>query len=621
MSTAAVPPGLAFPRSERKKTARKIFEIDDGAPQHRAKPKCARKPSALGPKAASSASAEDPEFDGGQTWANDPRSQASLEVLERAIDLVPNMRAAPSFLGTNSQAHPNPFSPIADLMDNGIEAGASEMRISLHKLRGEPMLTMTDDGRGMTERALLDGPLSLCYTSKHGTHYGMGATTSIPAIGGFCLIFSVTAGGHRTLGFLSSKLSAKVQASQTKMPQCTWTPPRADGTSELLATQGADAPLGLDARRASLQVILEFSPYPTEAALLEVFAGMPPHGTRLVMWDLAKGIYRPDEAAHDVINAKAPPDSHPHETSLRALMEVIYYCDDELPPPMALWLMGTQVVPRNWSAYLHLSRRYSLSKSLPRAASSSFVEFGYRVPLPVLIDNFRSRSHTKDASLQSYSGVFYYNRDADKVRLIVPLEQSKVQKPMEQGKVGMAVTQRRICEWGFGLLGVCVEAHLRPAHNKREYLSHATNSEVHALFKSVDERMRRHLKECVVDCFRSAVAPLSNLPRETPPLPAAPCALAPSSRGHPPARDHAHAATAGHRGANHGTVGAGGTSYDGVADVERGPQRAPLAPKPAPAARFEEGQRVRAADGLCGRVCFDPAARGYYRLQVRVRVS
>ena len=117
---------------------------------------------------------------------------------------------------------------------------------------------------------------------------------------------------------------------------------------------------------------------------------MPRHGTRLVMWDLAKGIYKPDEAAHDVRNAKAPPDSHPHETSLRALMEVIYYSDDEQPPPMALWLMGKQVAPRNWSAYLHLSRRYSL----PRAASSSFVEFGYRVPLPTLIDNFRCRSHT-----------------------------------------------------------------------------------------------------------------------------------------------------------------------------------------------------------------------------------
>ena len=43
------------------------------------------------------------------------------------------------------------------------------------------------------------------------------------------------------------------------------------------------------------------------------------------------------------------------------------------------------------------------------------------MPLPVLIDNFRCRSHGKDATLQSYSGVFYYNKDADKVRLIVLL--------------------------------------------------------------------------------------------------------------------------------------------------------------------------------------------------------
>ena len=62
------------------------------------------------------------------------------------------------------------------------------------------------------------------------------------------------------------------------------------------------------------------------------------------------------------------------------------------------------------------------------------------------------------------------------MRLIVPLEKCRVQKPMADGKLQMAVTQRRICEWGYGLVGVCVESHLRPAHNKREYLSQATNS-------------------------------------------------------------------------------------------------------------------------------------------------
>ena len=126
---------------------------------------------------------------------------------------------------------------------------------------------------------------------------------------------------------------------------------------------------------------------------------MPSQGTRLVLWDLAK-CYRPDAAAHDVINVKAPAGSHAHETSLRALMEVIYYTDDDRPPPMALWLMGQRVAARNWSAFLHLSRRYSLPRQGAAAsASSTFVEFGYRVPLPELIENFKSRTK-KDTTLQ-----------------------------------------------------------------------------------------------------------------------------------------------------------------------------------------------------------------------------
>ena len=46
-------------------------------------------------------------------------------------------------------------------------------------------------------------------------------------------------------------------ASQTKikMPQCTWAAAGADGSSALLATKESDAPLGVDARRASLQAI------------------------------------------------------------------------------------------------------------------------------------------------------------------------------------------------------------------------------------------------------------------------------------------------------------------------------------------------------------------------------
>ena len=132
---------------------------------------------------------------------------------------------------------------------------------------------------------------------------------------------------------------------------------------------------------------------------------------------------------------------------------------------------------------------------------------------------------------------------------------------------------------------MCVESHLRPAHNKREYLSHATNTEVHALYKSVDERMRRHLKECVVDCFRSAVAPLSNLPRDNPPLPpSAPSALAPAVRLHSRATADPYP--------YNGPLSLRGGSYEFPGGAEGGYPGVAPPPKPGPAARFMAGQRL-----------------------------
>ena len=70
------------------------------------------------------------------------------------------------------------------------------------------MLHLSDDGIGMTEREVRD-LLSLGYTRKRGSHYGMGATTSMPAIAEYALVFSCR-GGHCTVGCLSSKLNLKL---------------------------------------------------------------------------------------------------------------------------------------------------------------------------------------------------------------------------------------------------------------------------------------------------------------------------------------------------------------------------------------------------------------------------
>ena len=82
-------------------------------------------------------------------------------------------------------------------------------------------------------------------------------------------------------------------------------------------------------------------------------------------------------------------------------------------------------------------------------------------------------------------------------RLILPLEPSKVQNPMANGITSMAVTERRVCEWGFGVVGVVIESHLRPAHNKREYLNQETNTLFHRLKQAIDDKMRHYLKSTV----------------------------------------------------------------------------------------------------------------------------
>ena len=417
------------------------------------------------------------------------------------LESVPNMRTAPNFLTTNAQAHPNPFSPIADLADNALEAGASRLEIDLCSSPdgGLSIMTMTDDGRGMSEVQLLDGPLSLAYTGKAGTHYGMGATTSIPAIAPYALVLSST-GRRRTVGCISSELSVTIGADQTKMPQCSWE----DGIGGFRVLEGvsADAPLAAHARHASLRLMTSFGPFRTEEALMGEFERMPLIGTRIILWGVAlDDSYCRDRTAADVLNRHARRDAWPHERSLRSFLSILYYVDDVEAPPMQVWLMGRQVEPRNWSSYLYTQ---GLDKYKPHQFSgdATQIRFGHTVPLVELRDNFRSRSGKKDPNLQAYRGVFYYNRDQDKTRLILPLQSSKVQQPAQNGITSMAVTERRICEWGFGLVGVVIESHLRPAHNKSEYVSQETNVTFQTLRKVVDDKMRTHLRSKVLGAYR-----------------------------------------------------------------------------------------------------------------------
>ena len=73
------------------------------------------------------------------------------------MDHLPRFRVAPDFLQSNSQAHPNPLSAWADLIDNPREAGATSLWIDVKQLHKVDIVVVKDNGCGMTEGTMATG--------------------------------------------------------------------------------------------------------------------------------------------------------------------------------------------------------------------------------------------------------------------------------------------------------------------------------------------------------------------------------------------------------------------------------------------------------------------------------
>ena len=277
--------------------------------------------------------------------------------MEDMAGALPGLLPAPAVLDHFKQAHPTPMSAWGDVVDNCRDAKATRLDIDVRSVnaaaaggaRETVIVVLTDDGCGMLEDDMAKGIRGLGYTDKGletGQHYGFGATTSLPRLSDSCLVFSSRRGEdgtlQRTVCFLSTKLQAELAASQAVMPQCTW-----DDAGVML--QSDTALLSAAKRRTSLETITSFSPFTSEAALLAEFDQLS--GTRLVLWGSLEEeheLTRTDIRVHEARRQEGA-CRWEHEYSLRAYLEILYYCDNRVRPTMRIFIRGVEVTPRNWS--------------------------------------------------------------------------------------------------------------------------------------------------------------------------------------------------------------------------------------------------------------------------------
>ena len=257
----------------------------------------------------------------------------------------------------------------------------------------------------------------------------------------------------RSVALLSTTFSRQNGCLELKVPITSWP---ASGT-QLLRETTADAPLSFAQREASLQAMLKHTPFNTAAELLTQFERIPgPTGTRLLLYECKTAQYDADAETNDIriVPEGASGDGDgdgdgvgteaytpPHQRSLRAYLEVLYYADTQTlgegrgrSVEMQISLRGERVPPRNWSAFLqHWPREQLLYRYKPagldlvKGQYGSSTRFGTSRPLEELIDvlslgqkgdseerRAKSREQgTKDQKrdIRGYTGVFYYNHD------------------------------------------------------------------------------------------------------------------------------------------------------------------------------------------------------------------
>ncbi|KAJ7534895.1 hypothetical protein O6H91_12G009100 [Diphasiastrum complanatum] len=303
-----------------------------------------------------------------QFWkAGDYEGQPTLSPTLGGMDHV---RVHPKFLHSNATSHKWALGAMAELLDNALDEvpnGATFVNVDMIKSPkdGRPMLFIEDDGGGMDSERMRQC-MSLGYSAKTKSantigQYGNGFKTSTMRLGADVIVFSRSTGGAngspcQSVGLLSYTFLRSKGCEDIIVPMVDYdiTP---FGIQKLLRLSDKEW-------QDNLEIITEWSPYPTEADLLNQFSGMKDHGTKIIVYNLweddegkleldfdadprdiqLRGVNRDEKK---IAMAKELPNSRHYLTyqhSLRSYVSILYL---RLPKKFRIIMRGKQVEHHN----------------------------------------------------------------------------------------------------------------------------------------------------------------------------------------------------------------------------------------------------------------------------------
>nr|XP_034603415.1 protein MICRORCHIDIA 7-like [Setaria viridis] len=206
-----------------------------------------------------------------------------------------HVRVHPRFLHSNATSHKWALGALAELLDNSLDEvinGATYVNIDMLENEKDSdkemsrMLLVEDDGGGMDPDKMRQC-MSLGYSVKSKIastigQYGNGFKTSTMRLGADVLVFSRSRGksGKRptqSIGMLSYTFLRSTGKEDIIVPMIDYE--YKQGWERMVRTTSDDW-------NTSLRTIIAWSPYSTEAELLEQFNSMKEQGTRIIIYNL-----------------------------------------------------------------------------------------------------------------------------------------------------------------------------------------------------------------------------------------------------------------------------------------------------------------------------------------------